>query len=247
LNLGHGREGDPNEGHAVLDTQIRTGDVREGAPRARADRVLDPLARTSEVLFGLIMALTFTGTLSAATAGHEEVRTLLIGAIGCNIAWGLVDAVMFLLNSVTERGRGLLTLRAVHQARSREDAQEVVRAALPPAIASALEPADVERLRERLVRTTDPLRPASLTRDDLLAATAVFLLVVLSTFPVVIPFLVFSSVHVALRTSNLVAIVMLFGLGYSLGQYGGLPPWRTGSSLVLLGLVLVGIAIALGG
>jgi hypothetical protein len=231
----------------VLDTQIRTGDVREGAPHARADRVLDPLARTSEVLFGLIMALTFTGTLGAATAGQEEVRTLLIGAIGCNIAWGLVDAVMFLLNSVTERGRGLLMLRAVHQAGSREDAREVVRAALPPAIASAMEPADVERLRERLVRTTDPLQPALLTRDDLLAASAVFLLVVLSTFPVVIPFLVFSQVHLALRVSNLVAIVMLFGLGYSLGQYGGLPPWRTGSSMVLLGVVLVGIAIALGG
>ncbi len=41
-------------------------------------RVLDPIARVSEVLFGVIMALTFTGTLSAATADRAEVRTLLI-------------------------------------------------------------------------------------------------------------------------------------------------------------------------
>ena len=68
------------------------------------ERVLDPIARVSEVLFGLIMALTFTGTLSAATAGREEIRTLLIGVIGCNIAWGLVDAVMFLMSALTERG-----------------------------------------------------------------------------------------------------------------------------------------------
>jgi hypothetical protein len=36
------------------------------------------------VLFGLIMVLTFTGTLSAASQGRTEVRTMLIGAIGCN-------------------------------------------------------------------------------------------------------------------------------------------------------------------
>ena len=53
--------------------------------------VLDPIERISEILFGLIMALTFTGTLSAASAGRAEVREMLLGAIGCNLAWGLVD------------------------------------------------------------------------------------------------------------------------------------------------------------
>ena len=74
-----------------------------------------------------------------------------------------------------------------------------------------------------------------------------FLLVFCSTFPVVIPFLVFSTAQVALRVSNLIALVMLFCLGYWLGQHGGYPPWQTGLSMVLLGVVLVGIAIALGG
>ena len=83
-----------------------------------SNRVLDPIARVSEVLFGLIMALTFTGTLSAATAGREEIRTLLIGVIGCNIAWGLVDAVMYLMSALTERGHGLLTVQAVPRAQS---------------------------------------------------------------------------------------------------------------------------------
>jgi len=67
--------------------------------------VLDPVERMSEILFGLIMVLTFTGSLSVATAGHEEVRGLLIGAIGCNLAWGLIDAVMYLLTILVERGR----------------------------------------------------------------------------------------------------------------------------------------------
>src|SRR5204863_508677 len=52
----------------------------EGSSR----RVLEPIERISEVLFGVIMVLTFTGSLSVAEAGREDVRTMLIGAIGCN-------------------------------------------------------------------------------------------------------------------------------------------------------------------
>jgi hypothetical protein len=221
---------------------------RQDARAERSDRVLDPAARISEVLFGLIMALTFTGTLGAATAGREEVRTLLIGMIGCNIAWGLVDAVMFLMNALTERGRGLLTLRAVQQTATPEEAHRIVSDSLPPLVAATLTSSDFERIRRGLLARVAavPSRP-QLTREDWIGAAGVFLLVFLSTFPVVIPFLVFSRVHLALRVSNLIAIVMLFFLGYWLGDHGGYNKWRAGSSMVLLGLMLVAIAIALGG
>lgn len=214
---------------------------------AQTDRVLDPIARTSEVLFGLIMALTFTGTFGVATAGREDVRELLIGMIGCNIAWGLVDAVMFLMSSMTERGHNLLTIRGVRSADTPDQAHRIIRDALPPVVASILSTEDFEKLRQGLLRMKGPPERAALTRDDWLGAVAVFLLVFCSTFPVVIPFLVFSTAQVALRVSNLIAIVMLFFLGYWLGQHGGYPPWHSGLSMVLLGVVLVGIAIALGG
>src|SRR5436190_22554824 len=76
-------------------------------------RVLDPSERSAEILFGVIMVLTFTGSLSAATSGREEVRTMLIGAIGCNLAWGIVDAIMYLMNALGDRGRRVLTLRRI--------------------------------------------------------------------------------------------------------------------------------------
>ena len=176
---------------------------------ADRDRILDPVSRISEVLFGLIMALTFTRTIDVASGGTEETRTLLVGAIGCNIAWGIVDAVMYLLNVMVERGRELMAQRA----------QGV--AGLPAA--------------------------PRLTLRDGQGAIAVFLLVCLSTFPLVIPFLVFQDVQFALWMSNLVAIVMLFATGHALARHGGLNPWITGFSMVLLGSALVGIAIALGG
>ena len=209
-------------------------------------RVLDPIARVSEILFGLIMALTFTGTISAASTGREEVRTLLVGAIGCNIAWGLVDAVMFLMSELTERGRGLLTLRGVHDAASPHEAHGVIAGAVPPVLAKVLSANDLESMRQGLVRMSE-LPPSGLDRRDWVGALAVFLLVVLSTFPVVIPFLFFQDVQLALRLSNLVAIAMMFVCGIWLGRHGGYSPWRTGFSVVLLGVLLVGITIALGG
>ena len=70
-------------------------------------RVLEPIERISEVLFGLIMVLTFTGSLSVAEAGRDDVRTMLIGALGCNLAWGIIDGVLYLMGCLAEKGRDL--------------------------------------------------------------------------------------------------------------------------------------------
>ena len=42
-------------------------------------RVLDPLERFSEIVFGLIMVLTFTCALGVAEAGREDVREMWVG------------------------------------------------------------------------------------------------------------------------------------------------------------------------
>jgi hypothetical protein len=59
-------------------------------PEPAREPVLDLVDRVSEMLFGLFMALTFVGAMSVAEARHEEVRSLLAAALGCNLAWGLV-------------------------------------------------------------------------------------------------------------------------------------------------------------
>ena len=122
----------------------------------------------------------------------------------------------------------------------------MIAGAVPPVLAGVLSRDDLENMRQGLLRMCE-LPPRRLRREDWLGALAVFLLVVLSTFPVVIPFLVFQNVQLALRTSNLVAIALMFVCGIWLGRHGGYRPWRTGMSVVVLGVVLVGITIALGG
>ncbi|HEY7058074.1 MAG TPA: hypothetical protein VH458_16170 [Vicinamibacterales bacterium] len=213
----------------------------------RTERILDPVARTSEILFGLIMALTLTGTLSVATAGREDVRTLLIGVLGCNFAWGIADAVMHLMSAFGERGHDVITLREVRRAKRPEDAYPVIAGAIPPLLASILKTDDFETIRQGLLRMDEPPSGAAFVREDWLGALGVFLLVFVSTFPVVVPFLVLSDVRLALRLSNLVAIVMLFMAGGILARHGGLNPVRTGLTVVLLGVLLVVITMALGG
>ncbi len=210
-------------------------------------RLLDPIDRTSEVLFGLIMALSFTCSISVAESGREDVRTVLIGALGCNIAWGLIDAVIFLLVSLTERARSMATLRALRGATSAQQAQDVISGALPPLLARTLGSDDFERMNQKLRQISEPPSRPSLGRGDYLAALGVFLLVFLATFPVVVPFMLTQNAMLALRISNGVAIVMLFFCGYSLGRYAHHRPVAMGVLMTLVGVLLVAITIALGG
>lgn len=210
-------------------------------------RVLDPYDRVSEVLFGLIMVLTFTGSLSVAEAGRQDIRTMLIGALGCNLAWGLIDAVFYLMSCLAEQGTGLNMLRAVRQAAGAEEAHRLIREALPAAVSGVMQPADVERIRERLVSLPEPARRARAGVDAWRGALGVFLLVFVSTFPVVIPFLVLDDVGSAMRLSNGIAMAMLCGAGMVFGRITGRRPWVSGILMMLLGGGLVALTMALGG
>ena len=210
-------------------------------------RILEPTERFSEILFGLIMVLTFTGSLSAATSAREDVKAMLLGAIGCNLAWGIVDAIMYVMNSLAERGRNLATFRRVRRASDPAEARTAIADALPPVLAQISTKEELESLRRRLGDLPEPSDHAGLRRGDLLAALAVFLLVFLSTFPVVVPFFVFSDAVRALRFSNAIAIVLLLVGGYRYGQYAGFRPWLCGLAMAAIGIVLVAVTIALGG
>jgi len=216
-------------------------------PQTSSRRALDPVDRVAEVLFGLIMVLTFTGSLSVAEAGRDDVRAMLVGALGCNLAWGVIDAILYLMGCLAERSRQLMTFRAVRTAASPERARALLADALPPAVASILEPAELEAMRARLTQLPEPPARARMTGEDWRGAAGVFLLVFLSTFPVVIPFIVMRSAMPAMRVSNAIAVAMLFMTGYAYGRLIEQRPIRTGISMVALGSALVGITMALGG
>ena len=184
------------------------------------------------------MVLSFTGALSVAEVGREDIRLMLLGAIGCNLAWGIIDAAFYLISCLAERRRNVTILRSVQEATDPTHAQRIIADALPELVANALQSADFERMREHLRRLPAPTDWPRLTAENWRGALGIFLLVFLSTFPVVVPFVFMQDPRLALRVSNVVAITMLFGAGCLLAGYAGMRRIRTG--LTMVGIVDTG-------
>ena len=193
----------------------------------------------------VVIALSCTLSIRILEGEAASTESVLLAAIGGNIVWGLIDATMHLIARMTERARDQAILRTIRESPDPTATDRLFLDKLPPAVVAALTPPDIARVREHL-RRQSPSR-ALLTRNDVAVSAAIFLLVVLSTFPIVIPFIVMQNLERALRTSNAIAIAMLFGTGWSLGTYGGRRGWRMGLTMVVVGVGLVGLAMLLGG
>ena len=214
------------------------------------DRHLDPASRLGEVLFGLIMVLSVTLAAGAAASGGEaNGRQLLWAAVGCNIAWGIIDGVMYLMNCVIERNGQVQLARKVQAAASTDAAVDLVRARLDPDFAAIAPQPEREAFYRSIAKraATLPLSPTRVTKDDLLGAVACFWLVFLACLPAALPFLVFRNPRLALRVSNFLLIALLFIVGQQWGRHAQTNPWWSGLAMVVLGLAMVGVAILLGG
>ena len=190
--------------------------MRRAGPRG----VLDPVSRASEILFGLIMVLTFTLSLEATEAGRADVRAVLIGMLGCNLAWAVIDAVMYLMGARGERRLAIATVRAIREAESPAAGRAIVADNLPAAVLPALTASDLERIRLHLGSLPPESRETRFGREDYLAALGVFLLVFLCLFPVAAPFLIIDDVALAFRLSNAVAVAHVVPHGLHLRPAG---------------------------
>jgi hypothetical protein len=213
----------------------------------KREPLLSPVDRVSEMLFGLFMALTFVGAISVTESGREDIRALLAAAIGCNLAWGLVDAVMYLVRTVADRGRLITLINAVRSTSDAASGRALIQGSLSKVAAGLVSETEVEAIRGRVVALASvPGRPM-LKSDDYLAALAVFLWVVVATFPVVLPFVLIDDVGSAKNVSRGIALVMLFFGGLALGRYAGYGSWKVGLMMAGLGTAIVAAVIALGG
>jgi len=206
-------------------------------------RLLDPMDRMAEVLCGLIMVMTFTLAIK-----HEgwTVREALEYAIGCNFAWGIIDGTLYVMGRVSERGRNIRAWQSVRTSEP-EKSYGVIREHLPALIGRVLTSADYENLRQKLKALPELETTSGATKEDLLGGFGIFLLVFLSTFPVVIPFLLMKDVTRALSFSNGIALALLFLIGFLYGRATKSGAWRTGFITLAVGSILTIIALVLGG
>jgi hypothetical protein len=213
-------------------------------------RYLDPASRLGEILFGLIMVLTVTLTAGLTVAeGRAGVRQLLFAAIGCNFAWGVIDAVMYIMNCMTVRSGKVRLIEAVKRVPNEGAALVLIQDEIEPELQELLTPEDAEVLSRSVLKHIAQARVTQKTfrKDDFYGAIACFLLVFVSCLPAAVPFFIFSQPHFALRVSNFLLIALLFLVGQKWARYVGTNRLVAGLAMVAIGLVLVGVAILLGG
>lgn len=220
--------------------------------RSLVARHLDPGSAMGEVLFGLIMTLTFTlgAGLVIEEEGRAGARDMLVGILGCNLAWGIIDGVLFVLGNVFERGR----LRRLVQRARAAPSDAAARRLFAGELEELLVPVTDDMARQRLygsmldgARSREP-EPNEVRREDLLGGLAAGWLVFACSFPAILPFVVLDDPRLALRISNAILIGLLFAVGYSQAKRHTLThPWATGLVVALMGVFLVAIAIPLGG
>jgi hypothetical protein len=213
-------------------------------------RYLEPADRLNEILFGLIMVLTFTLTAGLTLEdGPDKVRELLIATLGCNVAWGVIDGAMYLMGALLERSRRARTLAVVQGAPDEATALAAIDRVLQGSVFEVADHAERARLGRAVREAALKLPPerARVHREDVYGAIASGLLVVLTTVPAAVPFLLIDEPWRALRASNALLVGLLFVVGYQWGNAAHASPWRAGLAFLVAGAALVGVAIALGG
>jgi hypothetical protein len=228
--------------HACMSTENRS---------SLMNRYLDPASSLGEIMFGLIMTLTFTlgAGIIIEDEGREGARDLLIALIGCNIAWGIIDAAMYLVNELFTRGKRRRVAEAVRSAKDEPASVAVVANELDALLEGVGDDAERQALYSRVaakVRTAD-IKPNRLTGADFMGAFTSFWLVVIASLPAAIPFLIWDDARFALRVSNGILLAFLFFCGYKWARYTLGNPWTAGLVFLAGGFGLVAVAIALGG
>ena len=213
-------------------------------------KYLDLPDRFEEVICGLIMVLGFTLIAGfTAGSGKQGVRHLLLSALGCNIAWGIIDGALFAWGNLTDRR---LQLRFLTNLRSSPN-ERATFSAVSGRLNQLLDPATSADERARLCHAVLPvllrieLPEPDINRGDVNGMMAIFMIDVAAVIPAAIPFLFLDSSRIALRVSNAVLIALLFIVGLLWGRYTGFNGYLAGFCAMLLGLALVCVAIALGG
>jgi len=204
-----------------------------------------------EILFGLIMTLTFTlaAGIVIQEEGRDGARAMLIAILGCNLAWGIIDGVLYVLGQVFERGRLRRIGFHLRQATSDSEARRMVADELDETLTSMTDESTRHSLYQSIVERarSAPQMANRVRRADLLGGLAAGWLVFACSFPAVLPFLLLDDPRLALRVSNAILLGLLFVVGWRWARHTLARPWIAGSVFMLVGLLLVALAIPLGG
>ncbi|HPY40774.1 MAG TPA: hypothetical protein PLM98_09660 [Thiolinea sp.] len=202
-----------------------------------------------ETLSGIILTMSVLSTLqvvSAQTAQTIDTRSLLYAALGSTAAWGFVDAMLSLVTKLIDRTHTYQVVKHLREATNLSAFRERLRDEAPDYVVEQLDDTALRKIQGLLQSKANVKRPG-LNAQDYLAALHIWLIVVSAVLPLALPFLLIDDPLTAFRVTQLVSVWIMFALGYSLGEWLGTKPIRSGLSFAAIGIVITIVCIALGG
>ncbi|MDD1752299.1 MAG: hypothetical protein LUQ38_04330 [Methanotrichaceae archaeon] len=205
---------------------------------------------SSEPMFGVIMVVCFTSVLRAyPDVADQVIGNVLLSALFCCIAWGLVDGIFYAWEAHYELDRKKKLLTRVQAPNDPNEARELVEDHLGDTIVDLMEEKDKEQIYQIVEKNVAGIDLGHVSiKEDMVTVLIAFGLVVGSSIIVMVPFLVVSPVMNALIISNITGILLLFIMGY----------WReedrriskkliTGGLTAFVALIITIVTIRLGG
>jgi hypothetical protein len=227
-------------------------------PKSYLTRILDPIDRMSETIFSILIVLIFTlayRALSLLPINNDilplnDPITIFRAGLGAVVAWGLIDAIMYAIFSVFERRDRVRFLTEVKASPSDQSGLDIIAEEFDyifePITDDAQRLSIYSQVLEALKGTQQ--KKIRVEIEDILGAGAVFVAAIVAVIPSLLPLVLFrNNLTLALRLSNLFSFLMLFITGYRWGKYSGYKPLETGLIIMSIAILMVVLAIPLGG
>ena len=195
------------------------------------------------------MALTFTlGASLVVKEGPDATREIVIGILGCSITWGIIDGLLYVFNSMYRRGAINRFIHAYNK-NGRQAVDGAIAEYIQGTFGSAVTGTTAAAMRRDVTEFITGARTVRvrLTRNDVYGAIASFILVVFTAAPAVLPFSLLKDHLIALRVSNFIMIALIYWIGTRWAAHIDASPQRVGISMAVGSLIIVELAILLGG
>lgn len=208
--------------------------------------------RLAEIMCGVIMVLVMIGylRLSLTDGDIEMKKALILIPLGCNAAWGIIDGMMYVLINLIKRGKIYRLSQSAKSKKEQEDAHISIEDDLSSTVVDSLKEEDKEKISSEILKhvaSTKIEKPEWITKKDLLVVLVTFFLVVSTAIPLLIPFIIFDDLILAIRISFVIGLGMLFFIGYMWGKYASRNKIRSGIAMMIIGSIVVGLTMVLGG
>jgi len=206
----------------------------------------------AEVIYGVIIAMTFTSALRDLPWAIVEkmlVERTVYTALFCCIAWGIADGLFYLWerNYLIRQENRIIELSKSAQT---DPAVSLVEAQLDDTVLRNIPGEQRRELYQKLVQFLSGAgaKETLSMREAFTIVGGTFIRSALAGVVVVIPFFATTDVDLALKVSNLLGILLLFGIGYLRAldrEFIHRIVMAVGTSLI--GIVIAGITVVLGG